>query len=657
MRLFFLLIFSIGFALSSNAQEPQSFTVIEISEIPDPKTTPYEQCLVAVKCRNQAESVDQVLLFDLFKKRTFFPAATLKKGQTVSVTPIPFDKATQIRQVMQANDFFDPNLAVFYATEWAPQMKFEVEFNKKADPKSHPTAASSNTELIRRALMAHEQEVTGGLIDDFYFWVHTPEVLQTDFWKNPQISKKDAIGAREAILRFHRNLEKRGIKLIFAPVPRSTSIYPGIATNIPYDPEIDAPVNQPVLDLLAELEKEGVTCVDLTSIFLKRRYESHQNREFPVYRKNDSHWSGAGVKIAADAIVKKIVMPSKALESSSIFAEAIPADYSMPVFNGKKPRNPKSETELIFRVNNPENASLFDPFQRDAEVHLLGDSFVNYGGQGAGSYGLQPHLVQLLGKPVNVFSAGSGGPMISRSQFARAANMKTAKTVIWVFAESFLAPADVWFDVPIGDNSITNLEFALQTANTEKSIGQFSPMDGLGSGIKMKTSGSVVWDQIEIGPGQSYPKFSTFAELKTITGSKPMPAEAKFTIFADEIELASKTVTSDNKSARSPKWTTGLKNLAGQTVELELRTKLISETPEAWNLRWTLPQLKNAGFAGEFEPELVEKTVSKEKTEPNPAKPKSGRSRILYLGIPILFITGLSFGIIMGILKKKRQAP
>lgn len=375
MRLFLLLIFSIGFAFSSNAQEPRSFIIIKISEIPDPKTTPYEQCLVAVKCRNQAESVDQILLFDLFKKRTFFPAAALKKGQTVSVTPIPFDKAAQIRQVMQANDFFDPNLAVFYATKWAPQMKFEAEFSKKADPKSHPTAASSNTELIRRALMAHEQEVTGGLIDDFYFWVHTPEVLQTDFWKNPQISKKDAIGAREAILRFHRNLEKRGIKLIFATVPRSTSIYLGIATNIPYDPEIDAPVNQPVLDLLAELEKEGVTCVDLTSIFLKRRYESHQNREFPVYRKNNSHWSGAGVKIAAEAIVAEIGGSEKPLESSSAAAETVSVEYSMPVLNSKQPRNPKPETELIFRVNDSENAALFDPFQRNAEVHLLGGFF------------------------------------------------------------------------------------------------------------------------------------------------------------------------------------------------------------------------------------------------------------------------------------------
>ncbi len=480
MRLFLLLIFSIGFAFSSNAQEPRSFIIIKISEIPDPKTTPYERCLVAVKCRNSAETVDQILLFDLFKKRTFFPAAALKKGQTVSVTPIPFDKATQIRQVMQANDFFDPNLVMFYATDWAPQMKFEAEFLKKTPSKNTDAAVPTNTELIRRALMAHEQEVTGGLIDDFYFWVHTPEVLKTDFWKNPKISKKDAIGPHEAILRFHRSLEKQGIKLILALVPRSTSIYPGMATNIPYDPEIDAPVNQPVLDLIDDLEKEGVACVDLTSIFLNRRYVTHQNSEFPIYRRNDTHWSGAGVKIAADAIVEKIVTPSKALDSSSIVAEAIPADYSMPVFNGKKPRNPKSETELIFRVNNPENASLFDPFQRDAEVHLLGDSFVNYGGQGAGSYGLQPHLVQLLGKPVNVFSAGSGGPMISRSQFARAANLESAKTVIWVFAESFLAPADVWFDVPIGDDSITNLEFALKSTNANESIGQFSPMKGLG---------------------------------------------------------------------------------------------------------------------------------------------------------------------------------
>ncbi len=173
----------------------------------------------------------------------------------------------------------------------------------------------------------------------------------------------------------------------------------------------------------------------------------------------------------------------------------------------------------------------------------------------------------------------------------------------------------------------------------------------------METSGSVIWDKIEIGPGQSYPKFSTLAELTRVSGTEAKPAEATFTVLANGTSLASKTLKPGTKAARSPKWTIGLKKLAGQTVKFELRADLISETPNAWQLRWTLPQLKNAGFAGKFEPEIVEKAAAPIETKPTPEKPKSGKSRILYLGIPILFITGLSFGIIMGVLKKKRQAP
>jgi len=444
------------------ADEPQQrYRILEISSIPNPKETPYPDCLTHILCQPITPTGSSVgkevdLVFFVFRKRVLYPAAKLKPNDEVSLSTIPFQEAPQkIRNLKQVNDLPYFETRILFVSRWDQQDKF---VSSLPTPKPGQITTTSNRDLIIRTLISHQGKVTGGVNQDFFFWTHVPAMYETDFWKIKP-TRKDALGPLKSILLFKQHLDAKNIDLIFVPIPRSTTIYPGIATNIEYDPAIDGRINFAVRDLIDSLEAGGVTCVDLTPIFLANTYQEFDGSRYPVYRRNDTHWAPSGVRIAAsliaDAIKKRPSFNNLASRAATVSLtenvalEELP--YSMPKFERPPSRRQPPEMQPVYRIDSQKDSGreLLNDDLPNAEIHLLGDSFSNAYGSGAGEAGLHPHLVNALKTPINKIVSASGGSAISPNQFARNADLSKAKIVIWAVCESFLAAPDIWSDIPL----------------------------------------------------------------------------------------------------------------------------------------------------------------------------------------------------------------
>ena len=89
-------------------------------------------------------------------------------------------------------------------------------------------------------------------------------------------------------------LQKRGITMIFMPVPNKESIY--------YDrlPNNTAP--QFLDTLIPELRKRGIDVIDLQQLYT----DVYRTTDVILYTPDDSHWNALGVSVAADALAKQL---------------------------------------------------------------------------------------------------------------------------------------------------------------------------------------------------------------------------------------------------------------------------------------------------------------------------------------------------------------
>ena len=450
----------------SHAAEPtkapqQRYRILEISPVPNPRETPYPDCLTHILCQPITEAGSPAgekidLVFIAFRKRVIYPAAKLKPKDEISLSAIPFGEASpEIQNLRQVNDLPVTDALILLVSHWDQQDDFIASL-PATEPA--PITPSSNRDLIIQTLIAHNGQVTGGVNYDFFFWTHVPKMYEADFWKI-QPTKKKSLGPLKSILLFKQHLAEKNIDLIFVPIPRSDTIYPGISTNIEYDPKIDGRINFAVKDLMDALEAEGVTCVDLTPTFLENAYQKYDGKSYPIYRRNDTHWAPAGARIAAGLIadtIKKRPSFDKLTSSAPqlILKESVSLEefsYFMPTFDRPPSRRQPVETQPVYRIDslNDSDRKLLNNSLPSAEIHLLGDSFCNAYGSGAGQAGIHPHLVNALKTPINKIASASGGSGTSPNQFARQADLSKAKIVIWAVCESFLAAPNIWKDIPL----------------------------------------------------------------------------------------------------------------------------------------------------------------------------------------------------------------
>jgi hypothetical protein len=249
-----------------------------------------------------------------------------------------------------------------------------------------------------------------------------------------------------AIISFRDDLAKRGIKLLVMPAPNKSSIYPEMlsarADGCPN------PINPTTRDVLAALKQGGVELVDLFEIYAPVRSvpvrafeETPHDVTTNYYLAQDSHWSPAGMQLAADVVARKLL--------DSGWVERGPVKYET------KPIAIQRHGDVLRMIRVPQVERLYEPEQIDctqvlnagtgmpyaddpnSPVLVLGDSFLRiFERDEPGSAGFIAHLARNLGFGLTSIVNDGGASTLVRQQLARKpALLKGKKVVIWEFVE------------------------------------------------------------------------------------------------------------------------------------------------------------------------------------------------------------------------------
>ncbi len=247
-----------------------------------------------------------------------------------------------------------------------------------------------------------------------------------------------------AILDFKAQLDKAGIALIFVPIPAKATIYPEMVSEHGDATGRGDTYHQKFYDIL---RKHGVNVLDLTPLFLKNRFTDAG----AVYCKQDTHWSGQGCVLAAEAIAEAIGTPAWVAEvpKRDIEIETRSTEIMGDLWRELGDEKLQKEQLQLTYVKEGVGASW-----RASPVVLLGDSHclvfhagANMHAQGAG---LPDHLAYQLGFPVDVVAVRGSGATPSRlNLYRRRDNMKGKRVVVWCLSVREFTEGQGWRLVPV----------------------------------------------------------------------------------------------------------------------------------------------------------------------------------------------------------------
>ena len=258
-----------------------------------------------------------------------------------------------------------------------------------------------------------------------------------------------------AILDFKRQLDAAGVELILVPVPAKVFVYPEalLGGNLagPAPARMDT-FHQQFYD---ELRKDGVTVVDLLPDFLAQRNAAGG----PVYCKTDTHWSGAGIRIASEKIAA--LLADKPWLKAAARTKVVAATRSIPITGDLQGMlgTPGTETVSLRFVGDAASGGAAPvPSDRQSPILLLGDShtlvFHAGGDMLATGAGIADQLLYDLGIPVDLIGVLGSGATPARVNLMRRVRadptyLAGKKAVIWCFSVREFTEASGWSKVPL----------------------------------------------------------------------------------------------------------------------------------------------------------------------------------------------------------------
>lgn len=251
-----------------------------------------------------------------------------------------------------------------------------------------------------------------------------------------------------AIEDFHKQLSSVGIQLLLMPVPAKARIYSEELT--PPDKSSLAP--DPFDRFFQHLDSKRISYLDLRPV-LSRSANPNQ----ATYCKTDSHWSGAGCVLAAQAVAKQLIQSHGALfqkNPAQKFVEKwdqieATGDLSVLAPDFKAPK----EMIAIRRITHSGAAVQPDP---NSPLLLIGDSHtLIYHDFMAEQSGLLDQLANETSiVPDLIGTRGSGANAVRVSLLRRSIKdpkyLASKKVVIWCFAAREFTNSDQgWQNIPI----------------------------------------------------------------------------------------------------------------------------------------------------------------------------------------------------------------
>jgi alginate O-acetyltransferase complex protein AlgJ len=253
-----------------------------------------------------------------------------------------------------------------------------------------------------------------------------------------------------AILDFKAQLDRAGIALLVVPVPAKAAIYP--------EKIVDGAVNSASARLDASdaefielLKQKGLNVIDLAPIFIKYRSEHPDDL---LYSREDTHWSGNGIRVAADAITDEV---SKAkwfagLKRTKYSASTGDAKVVGDLASMLQDPKPGPEAVTLTQVKDPGGTLVAS--SRQSPLVLLGDSHSLIYSIGddmlASGSGLPENLALKLGFAPDVVAVRGSGATPARVNLTRRAdNMAGKEIVVWCFTVREFTEGQGWRKVPV----------------------------------------------------------------------------------------------------------------------------------------------------------------------------------------------------------------
>ena len=242
-----------------------------------------------------------------------------------------------------------------------------------------------------------------------------------------------------AIIDFHDQLAKRGIKLILMPTPIKASIHPEFFSSDSYHPPLQ---NRSWSNFLSKIEQKRILMFDPAPVLV----DFHKNMTEATYLKTDTHWRPEAMTTVAHKLADFIQSNISFSNNASNYLykqetlENLGDLYAM-LRMSKQLKFFKDEKVQLNSVVT-QGAELWRPIA-DAEILLLGDSFSNiyslFGmGWGEGA-GLGEQLSYALQQPVDVILQNDAGSFATRQLLAKELahgrdRLSGKKILIWQFA-------------------------------------------------------------------------------------------------------------------------------------------------------------------------------------------------------------------------------
>jgi alginate O-acetyltransferase complex protein AlgJ len=255
-----------------------------------------------------------------------------------------------------------------------------------------------------------------------------------------------------AILDFQQQLKARGIELVVVPVPPKAAIYP--EKIVPgFDVRTADPA--PVLHrFYEELRGAGIDVLDLSAVFIQNR----DHARGAVFCKTDSHWSGIGCVLAAQAIADKVrsklSQPATPKEYVSDWKE-VHVSGDLDGLMSRETHKPGPEKIAVQSVSEKGNGAAIEP-DANSPLLLLGDSHtLVYHDFLAERAGLLDQLALQLGfAPDLIGTRGSGATPVRLNLYRRsvkdAGYLAKKKVVVWCFAaREFTEATEGWAKAPV----------------------------------------------------------------------------------------------------------------------------------------------------------------------------------------------------------------
>jgi hypothetical protein len=256
-----------------------------------------------------------------------------------------------------------------------------------------------------------------------------------------------------AIVDFRDQLAARGINLLVVPVPDKESIYPDRVTSRARP--LRAALAPRTEALMARLRESRVETIDLFNIFGNAR-RAGADSGAALYLAQDTHWSPAGVRIAARAVADRLEELGWAQPGRVEYQErSAPVRRLGDILRMLKvpqiERSTKPEEVACSQVTQPDGQIYQD--KAESEILVLGDSFSRvYQTDEPTGAGFVAHLAKELKQPLMALVNDGGGSTLVRKELrARPAFLQNKKTVVWEFVERDIGiGVEGWRRVPLG---------------------------------------------------------------------------------------------------------------------------------------------------------------------------------------------------------------